>query len=95
MPESPAQEICGFVLEHLEKADALRQARLYRALAAVIGNEAEAARLIALANDLDGIQAQLALIHDRHQQVLFDFKRRTEEGTSGAPGNDGNGGPTS
>lgn len=84
MPENPAQLICGFVLEKAGEAGLARRAQLYLALAIVIGDESEAARLNALAGAILSLDAQTArelqAFDDRHRQLVLDFKRRTTAG---------------
>ena len=69
MLEAPAQLLCGFVLEKSAEVAAPQRARLYRALAAVIGNPDETAKLNTLA-------AALEAIDEQHRQLVLDFKRR-------------------
>ncbi len=70
MKTPTSNEILGeFVLAHACGLELPRRARLYRALAEVIGDEKDAAQFIALANDCDAIER-------KHQQLVLDFKRR-------------------
>jgi hypothetical protein len=67
--ETPAQIVCTYVLMKAADEAPSRRGRLYRALAAVVGNEADATSLLALADDCDAIER-------KHQQLVLNFKGR-------------------
>lgn len=61
--------IADFVLDHAPVLDVSRRARLYRAVAEVIGDEKDAQRFTSLAKDLEEFER-------KHGQLALNFKRR-------------------
>ena len=68
---TPNQIVGEFALEHSGALDLKKRAKLYRALAEMIGDEKDAARFIAMAKEFDAVRR-------KHRQLVLDFKRRAE-----------------
>ena len=75
MPKLPSRELTQFVLEKLPAESLTRQARLYRALAALAPTAAERANLAAQACECDALLEKHAAHAERHRQLVLDFKR--------------------
>jgi hypothetical protein len=75
-PENPASIVCEFALRHAPAAPLPERSRLYRAIALIAGDEKRAIEMNALAQELDDIEA-------RHQQLLLNFRQRSESDGNG------------
>lgn len=71
----PIQNILQFVLEKAEAEPLSRRAQLYRHLALFVSEEQAAARLTALAQELEGIERQT-------RQLTLDLQTRKSEKSS-------------
>ena len=67
----PLSRIVDFVLAQSESQPLAVRIGLYRDLAAIAGTARQANNLLALADELEAVEA-------KHQQLVLDFKRRSD-----------------
>jgi hypothetical protein len=64
-------EVVAFVLEQIDRASGSRKARIYRGLADLCGDDAEAKELRKMASDIEAVD-------HRCQEFAFKFNRKKE-----------------
>ena len=82
---SPTSEIYAYILEKVVAEPLPRQIRLYRALAALIGEETQSRSLLAFADELQQIERM-------HSQLLLDLGHGGPDEPDRGQGDGANGG---